>query len=405
VEASEAVSQRGKAIKVLVVTGDSEEAQSTREMLSNTQVSSFRITLVDSLLAALNLLATDYFDVALVDLTLPDAHGLEALGAIQRRAPGLPVILQTVRGGESQALKAIEHGAQDLLIKGVVTSDALVRVLTHAVARTRTNADHGKTDAREGIVTGVMGAKGGVGTTTVAYFHALELARQTKGKTLIMNLDTCGVGAAFPLHTSSEYSLLDAALNLHRLDTEFWAGLVAKVDDSVDLLQSPGSQSFAQTLEGSRIRHVLWFARGCYERIVVDLGRLDAAALAVIEDLKELFLVTSVDVPALVEASRVLRKLVDLGLTQNQLHLVLNKMGKRVFSSSARDIEKAIGYPVFVSLGDHSVEFAESLADGRLLSPDLELRREIGALTARSLGVTQSPPAPVRRGWLRLARA
>ena len=109
------VSITNRAFKVLLVDHDPNDAQATREMLSNTQVSAFQVSVVDSLLAALNLLALESFDVALVDPALPDSHGLEALSTIQRHAPGMPVVLQTVRGGESLSVKAVEQGAPALL--------------------------------------------------------------------------------------------------------------------------------------------------------------------------------------------------------------------------------------------------------------------------------------------------
>jgi Flp pilus assembly CpaE family ATPase len=394
-----------RAFRVLLVDHDQNDALATREMLSNTQVSAFQVSIVNSLLAALNLLALESFDVALVDPALPDSHGLEALATIHRHAPGMPVVLQTARGGESLSVKAVEQGAQDLLVKGVVTGDALVRVLTYSIARSRSNAEQVKNDPPKATVTGVLGAKGGAGATTLACYYALELASQTNGQVLLMDLDLSGASAAFLLKTTSECSVVDASMNLNRLDGEFWTGLVGADGNPIDLLPAPGVQRFDQSLEGERVRHVLSFARSRYDRIVIDLGRLNALSLTLVEEMKELYLATTVDLPALFEAARVLKRLIGLGLAPDQVRLVLNRTGKGMLGASPRDVERAVGYPVYAALGDFSAELAAAYGDGRFLAANLQLRRQIARFTAKTLGVEPKPKARFGRALLRLARA
>ncbi len=393
-----------RPFKVLLVDQDADDARATREKLSGAQVVPFQVSVAESLLAALNHLARGAFDVALVDLELPDSHGLETLTTLQRHAPGMPVVLQTARGGEMLAPKAMELGAQDYLVKGVMTSDALVRVLTYAIARSRSSIDqHAAAPPKAGI-TGVLGAKGGVGTTTVACYHALELAAQTKERILLMDLDLSGSSSAFLLKASSEYSVADASMNLHRLDAQFWAGLVGDTRFPIDLLQAPGAQRFDSTLDGERVRHVLRFVRTRYDRIVVDRGRLNTLSLTLMEEMRDLYLVTTPDLPALFEASRVLKRLIGLGMVQDQLRLVLNRIGRGA-ASSPRDISQALGYPVYAALGDHGAELAEMFGEGRLTAPGSHLRRQVAQFTGTALGSAPKPSAGVVRGLLRLARA
>ena len=86
---------------------------------------------------ALESVRDDEIDVALLDLSLPDASGLQALEAIVAAAPELPVVVLTDRDDDALALRAIEAGAQDYLLKGDTSPAPLVRSLRYAARRKR----------------------------------------------------------------------------------------------------------------------------------------------------------------------------------------------------------------------------------------------------------------------------
>ena len=86
-------------------------------------------------MAGLDALAHGEFDVALVDLTLPDSQGLATFETIQRHADRLPIVVFTGVTNEMLALTAVARGAQDYLVKGRMTPQALARVLRYSMAR------------------------------------------------------------------------------------------------------------------------------------------------------------------------------------------------------------------------------------------------------------------------------
>ena len=77
------------------------------------------------------------FDVALLDLTLPDSQGLATYTRLKTLAPSMPVILLTGNDDETLALQAVREGAQDYLVKGQVDARMLVRVIRYAMERKR----------------------------------------------------------------------------------------------------------------------------------------------------------------------------------------------------------------------------------------------------------------------------
>jgi two-component system sensor histidine kinase UhpB len=72
-------------------------------------------------------------DIILLDLGLPDGHGVDTVRRMHAAAPGVPVIVLTGLDDETFAAQAMEEGAQDYLIKGQIESRALPRALRHAI--------------------------------------------------------------------------------------------------------------------------------------------------------------------------------------------------------------------------------------------------------------------------------
>jgi Flp pilus assembly CpaE family ATPase len=389
---------------VLLIEDNPGDARLVQEMLADADANSnsFRIHTANTLLAALDALAHDKFDVALVDLSLPDSNGLETLLTVQRHAPGLPMVALTGLNSESMALAAMERGAQDYLVKGTLTTESLVRALKYAMVRRHKASE--ATEAKPAVVVGVLGAKGGVGATTLACHCALELQRQTKKKLLLIDLDTSSASASFLMDTHSEYTIEDAAMNLHRLDPSYWTNLVCSTSHEVDLLQSPGAKRSYEPLNGERVRHVLRFARALYGYIVVDLGRLNGFSLNLTPEASELLVVTTPEIPSLFEAGYVLKKLLEPGITGARTQLILNRLLKGA-SSSTGDFERALGHPICATLGDYSSELQEAYGKRQFLDERLPLRKQMGQLVAKLLGIAEEPKAPSRigRGLFRFA--
>jgi len=76
-------------------------------------------------------------DVVLLDLSLPDGHGLSNIERLAQVAPALPVVVLTGTDDEDLAMRAMHAGAQDYLVKGQVTGPLLVRALRYAIERKR----------------------------------------------------------------------------------------------------------------------------------------------------------------------------------------------------------------------------------------------------------------------------
>jgi PAS domain S-box-containing protein len=127
--------------RVLLVEDNPADVRLLQEMLREASVSDVRLVAAPTLQAGLRLLEVESFDVALVDLSLPDADGLESLEKLQSKAPHLPIIVITGRDDSEIALQAVREGAQDYLIKGQGDGHLLVRSMRYASERKRTTEE------------------------------------------------------------------------------------------------------------------------------------------------------------------------------------------------------------------------------------------------------------------------
>ena len=124
-------------VRILLVEDNPIEARMLREMIREACSGPFHLEHADRLSNALDLLSAGKFDVALLDLSLPDARGLETVAQVHAHSPKVPIVVLTSLDDEAVAVRALRAGAQDYLIKGRVGGDLLVRSVRYACERAR----------------------------------------------------------------------------------------------------------------------------------------------------------------------------------------------------------------------------------------------------------------------------
>ncbi|NDJ24492.1 response regulator [Nostoc sp. B(2019)] len=127
----------GEIIKVLLVEDNPGDVLLLQEFLKEVTTTRVELIPVESLSQALNYLAKESFDVILLDLSLPDSQGLETFLTTHHQAKATPIIVLTGIDDETLAIRAMQEGAQDYLVKGQVTGDLLVRSMRYAIERQR----------------------------------------------------------------------------------------------------------------------------------------------------------------------------------------------------------------------------------------------------------------------------
>lgn len=319
------------ALNVLLIEDNPGDAELVRQMLADTGAKSIGLDWVEALLPALDRLARGGIDLVLLDLSLPDSQGLSALHAIRLHAPDLPVVILTGYDNEAVAVEAVESGVQDYLHKSRLNGETLVRSIRYALARQKPQTGRAGVGAPVlAKIVGFLGAKGGVGTTTICCHMATEMQRRVD-RVLLVDLDTAGDAISFLLKAESPHTLLDATNNILRLDVDFWDKIVGKSSAGLDVLSLHAAKQIGQSL-------------------------------------------ASLHVPP------------------EGIHLVLNRVPKHYFMST-EELYRFVGVPVYATLPEEGTAVNEAYEAGKLLSRERAFCKGIGRIGTKLYGAEEKEPA------------
>jgi MinD-like ATPase involved in chromosome partitioning or flagellar assembly/ActR/RegA family two-component response regulator len=196
--------------KILLIEDNPADARLIQETLSGMSGAELDLWWADRLSTGLKQLAEAKVSVVLLDLSLPDSQGLDTLTKLRAQAPDVPVIVVTGLDDEDLALRAAREGAQDYVLKGSINPQTMARLIRFAIERHKIlrAGPPGYEGAPSGRILGFIGAKGGVGVTTVALNVAAVLARQ--GKSVIaLELRSCFGTFSLQLRLTPSGSLRD----------------------------------------------------------------------------------------------------------------------------------------------------------------------------------------------------
>lgn len=124
-------------IRLLMIEDNILDVEIIRELLIDEQSLEVAIEHCETLAAGLKRLQdTDVpIHVALLDLSLIDAQGLECFQQVHQACPELPLIILSGNIDDTLALEAVQQGAQDYLVKGRFNSRLLLRSIHNAIER------------------------------------------------------------------------------------------------------------------------------------------------------------------------------------------------------------------------------------------------------------------------------
>jgi signal transduction histidine kinase len=141
-----------RSVRVLHIEDSRTDVELVRSVLRHSPVAEFTVEAVSTLADGLRRLADDdgpcvtgghprspggSFDVIVLDLHLPDAEGLSTFTRAAAAAGPVPIVVCTGSGDDTLGITAVEHGAQDFVVKWGSDPESLGRTLLYAVQRSR----------------------------------------------------------------------------------------------------------------------------------------------------------------------------------------------------------------------------------------------------------------------------
>jgi formate hydrogenlyase transcriptional activator len=126
---------KNDSISILLIEDSPSDVALFREMLNEPNAVQFELTHANMLSNALALLSKESFGIILLDLSLPDGNGLDTVVRTHAAVPNIPIVVMSGLGDEKLAVRALQEGAQDYLVKGQVDSNILIRSMRYAIER------------------------------------------------------------------------------------------------------------------------------------------------------------------------------------------------------------------------------------------------------------------------------
>ncbi|MFN7982047.1 MAG: AAA family ATPase [Vicinamibacterales bacterium] len=270
-------------------------------------------------------------EALLVDVRT-DRTVLPQIAAIKRRFPSMGVAIVARTLDAELMLESMRAGVSEA-ISEPITSDAIQtaigRVIVHQSVPVQSR------------VYAVIGAKGGVGATTIAVNLAAALARVVDDA-LLVDLNFAAGDAGVFLGVEPRFTVAEALENTHRLDEAFLRSLVVRSRAGLDLLGS-SSRIAPGTVEGVRLRMLLEFVTRYYHSVVLDIPRMDAALLASLDQATTILVVINHELPTLRSAHRLVTTLRQR--YGDRVQVVVNRSDKGS-EISLDDIEKTVGLKI-----------------------------------------------------------
>ncbi|HXW98947.1 MAG TPA: PAS domain S-box protein, partial [Methanomicrobiales archaeon] len=124
-------------MKILLIEDNPAEQEFMRELIRRFQRDGLDLVIEDRLGKALPHFTNDGISAILLDLNLPDSRGLDTFTTAQRLASHIPIIILTGIEDDGLALRAVEGGAQDYLVKSQITAPVLEKAIQYAIERHR----------------------------------------------------------------------------------------------------------------------------------------------------------------------------------------------------------------------------------------------------------------------------
>jgi pilus assembly protein CpaE len=256
------------------------------------------------------------------------------VAGIKRQHPSTGILMILPALDASLMLEAMRAGVNECVADPLRPEDleaALQRIKAQRPA------------ARGGDVFAVIGAKGGVGATTVAINVATMLNKLRRSSTLLLDLHVTYGDAGVYLGAEPRFSIVDALENMHRMDATFLRSLVAQTKSGVHLLAS-SDRPVSVPLDVTQIRQLLELTATEFPYVVLDVPRSDVAMLDALDSASAIVVVANQELSTVRSAGRMAASM-EQRYGKERVSVVMTRYNDDA-DIRQQDVERVVGRPV-----------------------------------------------------------
>lgn len=344
-----------------------------------------------------DVIAQTHPDIAIVALDSDPETALELVEHLNHASPDCAVFAVSGSTDGNLILKAMRAGAKEFLTQPLRIEDLL-----HALSRLSDRKfGKGQTQQRGSAVIAVAGATGGVGSTSIAVNLATILARDPEKSVVLVDLDLSLGDADVFLDTIPDYTIVDVAQNVNRLDFSLLKRSLTKHASGLYLLPRPVQMEDVPLVTPDSLTRVFGLLKASFTHLVIDLSKgYSANDLAAMDIATRILLVTQMDLPCLRNVVRLLTSFRDLGHLDEKVRVVVNRVGLGDGQISMKKAQETIGREIFWKLTNDYRTMVEVRNNGVPLyeqAPKAAITQEMTALAEAVCGNDKRQDEPAKK--------
>ena len=342
-------------------------------------------------------------DVAIIDIDSDEAKALQLVETISQKHPECGIIVVSRRTDGQLILKAMRSGAREFL-SSPIQLDELMGALDRVTA-----SSDGTRRNNSGAVISIAGSSGGVGSTTIAVNLAVSLAQNPDNSVALIDLDLALGDADVFLDMMPDYTLLDVAQNIGRLDLALLRKSLTRHDTGVYLLPRPVQIEDSAEINEDNFVKAMGLLKASFSHLVLDLSKsyspLDMAALKASD---HILLLTQLDLPCLRNVVRLLSALESEDSLKDRVRVVVNRSGLDTTQISSQKAEETIAREIYWRVPNNYAIVSDCRNNGVPLiksAPKAAITHSIAELGRKLSGNTAEMPADgakekKKKNWL-----
>ncbi len=283
-------------------------------------------------------------DICMVAIDADPTKGLALLRDLSESSPDCALLAMSSSTDGQLILQAMRAGAREFLAVPLVIEE-----LVGALERIRAQKGGGEGGAKRACQTiAVAGATGGAGTTSIAVNVGSILASESDSMVALVDLDLAiGVADVF-LDAIPDYTIVDVAQNVSRLDFSLLKRSLTKHASGLYLLPRPVQLQDAELVTPESLQRVLGLLKATFTHLILDLSKsfnpVDIRAMELADDI---ILVTQLDLPGLRNTVRLLTSLEAIDGLIDKVKVVVNRAGLDEGQISLKKAQDTIGRDIF----------------------------------------------------------
>lgn len=321
-------------------------------------------------------------------------HSFQLVERIHQEIPETAVICSSEDNSPDIILQSFRSGATEFLRQPLVESEiaSVFAKIEQTVIRPE--------ESHLGRVIAVFASKGGCGTTFVTANLAASLARLTRKRACIVDLNLQAGDQPLYLGLEPHYSIHDVVRNFDRLDDQLIVSYLTQRSKYLSLLAAPTEIGKDEDVRVEHVTRSIALLRAQADFVVIDPPRmLNETTISALDAADDLLLLLTLDIPAIRSAKRTLDIFARLGYDRSRIKVVINRYTKTP-EFDIKQIEKVLETPVFATIANDyqaaigSINVGEPLVISKTQS---RIVTDFGNLASKLTGVRPQVETDIAR--------